>query len=59
MPVALIWMREGLLLMERKRIVEQGYDQIAECYADWSAQAWSDERARYTDLIVQKPARGR
>ncbi|HEX3271408.1 MAG TPA: methyltransferase domain-containing protein [Ktedonobacterales bacterium] len=39
--------------MERKRIVEQGYDQIAERYADWAAHVWSDERARYTDLIVR------
>ena len=45
--------------MERKRIVEQGYDQIAERYADWAARVRSDERARYMDLIVQKSARWR
>jgi ubiquinone/menaquinone biosynthesis C-methylase UbiE len=39
--------------MERKRIVEQGYDQIAERYAAWAAHARSDERARYTDLVVR------
>ena len=38
--------------MERKRIVEQGYDRIAERYAMWAAQVWSDERARYMGLIV-------
>jgi SAM-dependent methyltransferase len=41
-----------LILAERKRIVEQGYDRIAERYAKWAAHVWSDERARYTDLIV-------
>ncbi|HEY7092549.1 MAG TPA: class I SAM-dependent methyltransferase [Ktedonobacterales bacterium] len=44
--------------MERKRIVEQGYDQIAERYAAWAAQVWSDERARYTNLIVRRLADG-
>jgi SAM-dependent methyltransferase len=39
--------------MERKRLVEQGYDRIAERYAAWAAQVWSDERARYTDLITR------
>jgi ubiquinone/menaquinone biosynthesis C-methylase UbiE len=39
--------------MDRKRIVEQGYDQIAERYAECAARGWSDERARYTDLIAR------
>src|SRR5262249_54818182 len=39
--------------MERKHIVEQGYDRIAERYAAWAAQGWSGERTRYTDLIVR------
>jgi SAM-dependent methyltransferase len=42
-----------LTLMERKRIVERGYDRIAERYAAWAAQVWSDERARYTELIIR------
>jgi SAM-dependent methyltransferase len=45
--------RGELILMERKRIVEQGYDRIAERYAAWAARVWSDERARYTNLIVR------
>jgi ubiquinone/menaquinone biosynthesis C-methylase UbiE len=36
------------------RIVERGYDQIAERYAALAAQERLDERARYTDLIVQR-----
>ena len=44
--------------MERKRIVEQGYDQIAERYADWAARVWPDERARYKDLIVRSLSDG-
>jgi ubiquinone/menaquinone biosynthesis C-methylase UbiE len=44
--------------MERKRIVEQGYDQIAERYAAWAAQVWSDERARYTNLIIRNLSDG-
>jgi ubiquinone/menaquinone biosynthesis C-methylase UbiE len=44
--------KEELTMVERKRIVEQGYDQIAERYAAWAAQVRSDERARYTDLII-------
>jgi SAM-dependent methyltransferase len=44
--------------MERKRIVEQGYDQIAERYADWAVRVWPDERARYTDLISKSLSDG-
>jgi SAM-dependent methyltransferase len=44
---------EDITLMDRKRIVEQGYDQIAERYVAWAAHVWSDERARYTDLIIR------
>jgi SAM-dependent methyltransferase len=52
-------MDEGeAILMERKRIVEQGYNQIAERYAAWAALVWSDERARYTDLIAQSLPEG-
>jgi SAM-dependent methyltransferase len=36
-----------------KRIVEQGYDRIAERYATWAAQVWSDERTRYAGLVVR------
>jgi ubiquinone/menaquinone biosynthesis C-methylase UbiE len=37
-----------------KRIVERGYDQIAERYATLAAQERSDERARYVDLVIQR-----
>jgi cyclopropane fatty-acyl-phospholipid synthase-like methyltransferase len=36
-----------------KSIVERGYDRIAERYAATAAQERSDERARYTNVIVQ------
>jgi SAM-dependent methyltransferase len=36
-----------------RSIVEWGYDQIAERYAAWAARERTDERARYTDLILQ------
>jgi ubiquinone/menaquinone biosynthesis C-methylase UbiE len=49
---------EREVLMERKRIVEQGYDQIAERYSALAAQERSDERARYTDLIVRSLPEG-
>jgi SAM-dependent methyltransferase len=51
--VALIRIRGASILMERKRIVEQGYDRIAERYAAVAARERSDERARYTDLIAR------
>src|SRR5262245_18644559 len=44
--------------MDHKRIVEQGYDQIAERYAAVAARERSDERARYTDLIVRSLPEG-
>lgn len=45
-------------MVERKRIVEQGYDQIAERYAAVAARERSDERARYIDLIVRNLPEG-
>jgi ubiquinone/menaquinone biosynthesis C-methylase UbiE len=44
--------------MEWKRIVEQGYDKIAERYAAVAVQERSDERARYTDLIMRSLPEG-
>jgi SAM-dependent methyltransferase len=40
--------------MDPKRIVADGYDQIAERYADWSAQSFDDPRHRYTDLVLDR-----
>jgi ubiquinone/menaquinone biosynthesis C-methylase UbiE len=37
-----------------KRIVERGYDQIAERDATLAAQEHADERARYVDLVIQR-----
>jgi SAM-dependent methyltransferase len=37
---------------DAKRIVEEGYDQIAETYRDWAARSPSDVRIRYTDLLL-------
>jgi len=38
--------KEELILVERKRIVEQGYDKIAERYSALAAHVRLDERAR-------------
>jgi ubiquinone/menaquinone biosynthesis C-methylase UbiE len=43
----------GLSMADRKRIVEQGYDKIAERYAAAALRTRSDERPRYRDLILQ------
>jgi SAM-dependent methyltransferase len=40
--------------MDPKRIVADGYDQIAERYADWSARSFDDPRHRYTDLVLDR-----
>jgi SAM-dependent methyltransferase len=37
---------------DAKRIVEEGYDRIAETYRDWAARSPSDVRIRYTDLLL-------
>src|SRR5262245_61198302 len=57
-PKAPIRTRGTSIQMERKRIVEQGYDRIAERYAAWWAWVWSDERARYTDLVIRSLPEG-
>lgn len=41
------------VMTDAKHIVEQGYDRIAERYAAAAARERSDERARYTDLVVR------
>lgn len=43
--------------MDPKRIVEQGYDHVAEQYRDWVSRTRTDERTRYADLLAaQLPA---
>ena len=43
-----------------KRIVEQGYDQVAERYRTWAASIRRDERQRYTnELLDRLPAGAR
>ena len=37
---------------DAKRIVEEGYDRIAETYRDWAARSPSAVRTRYTDLLL-------
>ena len=39
--------------MDPKRIVAQGYDQIAERYAAWTGSATGEPRERYVDLLEQ------
>ena len=41
-------------LTDPKRLVEAGYDRIAETYADWAAGSTSDERMRYADLLLRR-----
>jgi SAM-dependent methyltransferase len=50
--------KEEVPVVERKRIVEQGYDQIAERYAAVAEQERVDERTRYTDLIMRNLSEG-
>lgn len=38
--------------MDPKEIVAQGYDQIAERYADWTAAHRHDPRERYMDILM-------
>ncbi|HEX2350433.1 MAG TPA: class I SAM-dependent methyltransferase, partial [Ktedonobacterales bacterium] len=37
-----------------RRIVEQGYDQVAERHRAWSAGIRQDERQRYTDELLDR-----
>lgn len=36
-----------------KRIVEEGYDRIAEQYCAWAAPVRTDERKRYTSILLE------
>jgi SAM-dependent methyltransferase len=36
-----------------KRLVEDGYDRIAETYAGWAGRSTSDERTRYADILLR------
>lgn len=38
--------------MDPKRIVREGYDRIAERYAAWAGHARTDERERYTRVLL-------
>ncbi|HYH12765.1 MAG TPA: class I SAM-dependent methyltransferase, partial [Thermomicrobiales bacterium] len=39
--------------MDPKEIVSEGYDRIADTYAEWAPRVRVEERARYTARIVQ------
>jgi cyclopropane fatty-acyl-phospholipid synthase-like methyltransferase len=45
-------------MLDPKRIVAEGYDQIAERHAAWAAVVRAQERARYTDLLLRALAEG-
>ena len=38
--------------MDPKQIVAQEYDQIAEYHRQWAAQTRTEERQRYTNLLL-------
>ncbi len=40
--------------LDPKRIVQEGYDCIAERYLDWTETARSEERARYTAVLLDQ-----
>jgi SAM-dependent methyltransferase len=40
--------------IDPKRIVEAGYDRIAEQYCAWASQVRREERAKYTSLLLDK-----
>jgi ubiquinone/menaquinone biosynthesis C-methylase UbiE len=43
---------------EAKRVVEQGYDRIAERYAAWTGDSWGQERGHYGSLVIERLPRG-
>ena len=43
---------------EAMSVVEQGYDRIAERYADWTGDSWHSERGRYGSLLIEQLPRG-
>jgi ubiquinone/menaquinone biosynthesis C-methylase UbiE len=40
--------------MDPKQIVAQGYDHIAEYYSQWVTRTRTDERQRYTELLLER-----
>lgn len=42
----------GFPVMDPKKIVAHGYDQIAERYADWTAASRHDPRGRYMEIFL-------
>jgi ubiquinone/menaquinone biosynthesis C-methylase UbiE len=40
--------------VDPKRLVADGYDQIAETYAAWTARSQDDPRERYTALLLER-----
>jgi ubiquinone/menaquinone biosynthesis C-methylase UbiE len=40
--------------MDPKQMVEEGYDRIAECYVEWIQTTRSEERARYTSVLLDE-----
>lgn len=46
--------------MDPKRVVEQGYDRIAQQYLDWVLTEPAEARVRYTQVLLERlPARAR
>ena len=41
-----------------KRLVQHGYDRIAERYGEWAASVRGDERERYASVLFQTPMHG-
>jgi SAM-dependent methyltransferase len=50
--VQTIYKRSEAQDLDPKRVVEEGYDQVAERYLEWSGTARVEERARYTAVLL-------
>jgi SAM-dependent methyltransferase len=44
--------------LDPKRVVEAGYDRIAERYSEWTGETLIDERARFVALLFERLAAG-
>jgi SAM-dependent methyltransferase len=44
--------RQLMALRDPKRIVEEGYDRIAERHAEWASRTRTEERTRYVTLLL-------
>jgi len=49
---------EAVDALDPKQVVEQGYDRIAERYVEWAQDGRTEERARYTSVLLDELSPG-